>query len=94
MTTGDNFDLAEVAAMDCAYFLPLVDDLLDIDDAAWDARVVRHLDECPPCRIFLNQLQDLRRILRSQADAALPLTDPRITALLARARKTPEDDLS
>jgi predicted anti-sigma-YlaC factor YlaD len=91
---ADNFDPASAAAIDCIDFLPLVDDLLDIDDKGWDAQVVRHLEECPPCRIFLEQLQDLRRILRAQDEEALPLSDPRVRTLLAHARSTREDDPS
>jgi len=91
---GEQFDAAGAAAIDCIDFLPLVDDLLEIDDEGWDAQVVRHLEECPPCRIFLEQLQDLRRILRAQDDEALPLSDPRIRTLLIQACSTREDDPS
>jgi predicted anti-sigma-YlaC factor YlaD len=91
---ADNFDAANPAAIDCIDFLPLVDDLLEIDNEGWDAQVVRHLEECPPCRIFLEQLQDLRRILRAQDDEALPLYDPRIRMLLTQACSTREDDPS
>jgi predicted anti-sigma-YlaC factor YlaD len=91
---ADNFNAANAAAIDCADFLPRVDDLLEIDDEGWDAQVVRHLEECPPCRIFLEQLQDLRRILRAQDDEALALSDPRIRMLLTHACATREDDPS
>jgi predicted anti-sigma-YlaC factor YlaD len=91
---ADNFDAAGAAAIDCIDFLPLVDDLLEIDDEGWDAQVVRHLEECPPCRIFLEQLQDLRRMLRAQDDEALALSDPRIRMLLTQPCSTREDDPS
>ncbi|MGW3624858.1 hypothetical protein [Streptomyces sp. NPDC000880] len=94
MKIGENFDAANAAAIDCIDFLPLVDDLLEIDDEGWNAQVVRHLEECPPCRIFLEQLQDLRRILRAQVEESLPLSDPRIRMLLTHACSTREDDRS
>ncbi|HET6501418.1 MAG TPA: hypothetical protein VFG87_11715 [Amycolatopsis sp.] len=91
---GDEFDPARAAAIDCVDFLGLVDDLVEVDDERWDAQVTRHLRECPPCRIFLEQLQDLRRILRTRTDETLPLTDPRITSLLTHARSIRKDDPS
>jgi predicted anti-sigma-YlaC factor YlaD len=94
VTIGDEFAPADAAAIDCIEFLRRADDLLDVDDEGWDTQIMRHLEECPPCRIFLEQLQDLRRILRAQDGEALPLSDPRIRGILAHARSIREDDPS
>lgn len=77
--------------IDCVDFLPLVDDLLEIDDKDWDAAVVRHVRQCPPCRIFLEQLEDLRSLLRSQDDETIQPDDPRIVSLFASTHPAGKD---
>ena len=79
---GDNARAAGAPEIDCIDFLPLVDTLLDIDDKHWDATMVRHLHECPPCRVFLEQLIDLRHLLRATDGDTVGPDDPRIRALL------------
>jgi hypothetical protein len=86
MNTSSGPTGTDVPEMDCIDFLSLVNDLLEIDDGEWEAAVVRHLHDCPPCRIFLEQLIDLRRLLRGQhAQSRLSLSDPRITMLYEHA---------
>jgi hypothetical protein len=74
--------------IDCVQFLTVVDDLLECSDDIWEESIARHLRDCPPCEIFLEQLQDLRTVLQMQQDEALPPEDPRIAAILHKACST------
>jgi len=59
MTVKDN----TVPAMDCVDFVRLVDDLVDSDPQLWGAVVARHLEDCPPCLVYLQQMLDLKILL-------------------------------
>lgn len=59
MTIHDN----AVPAIDCVDFVRLVDDLVDSDPAQWGPIVAKHLDECPPCLVYLQQMVDLKVLL-------------------------------
>ncbi|MGA9870730.1 MAG: hypothetical protein WBQ44_06270 [Rhodococcus sp. (in: high G+C Gram-positive bacteria)] len=89
--TGTASHVLGAPDIDCLDFLPLVDELLDIDDKDWDATVVRHLQQCPPCRIFLEQLEDLRHLLRSRDSETIGPDDPRIVSLFVSAQATRKD---
>jgi hypothetical protein len=52
-----------VPAMDCVDFVRLVDDLVDSDPQLWGGVVARHLEECPPCLVYLQQMLDLKVLL-------------------------------
>jgi hypothetical protein len=40
--------------------------------------------DCPPCRVFLEQLQDLRELLRAASTQdSVPPDDPRIAAIMS-----------
>jgi len=56
MTVKDN----TVPAMDCVDFVRLVDDLVDSDPQLWGAVVAKHLEDCPPCLVYLQQMLDLK----------------------------------
>ncbi|GAB4925015.1 hypothetical protein [Mycobacterium avium] len=64
MTVPDN----TVPAIDCVDFVRLVDDLVDADPQQWGPIVAKHLDECPPCLIYLQQMLDLKILLRHVFD--------------------------
>jgi hypothetical protein len=53
-----------VPDIDCAEFVRMVDELVRTDPAAWGPVVDKHLTDCPPCVIYLQQMLDLRTILR------------------------------
>jgi predicted anti-sigma-YlaC factor YlaD len=59
MTVYDN----TVPAIDCVDFVRLVDDLVDSDPQGWGAIVAKHLDECPACLVYLQQMLDLKVVL-------------------------------
>jgi hypothetical protein len=59
MTVYDN----TVPAIDCVEFVRLVDDLVESDPRQWGAIVARHLEECPPCLVYLQQMLDLKVLL-------------------------------
>lgn len=59
MTVYDN----TVPAIDCVDFVRLVDDLVDSDPKQRDAIVAKHLEECPPCLVYLQQMLDLKVLL-------------------------------
>lgn len=57
-----------VPAIDCVELVRLVDDLVDSDPRQWDAIVARHLADCPPCLVYLQQMLDLKALLRIVSD--------------------------
>lgn len=59
MTVHDN----TVPAIDCVDFVRLVDDLVDSDPAQWGPIVAKHLEDCPPCLVYLQQMLDLKVLL-------------------------------
>lgn len=64
MTVYDN----NVPAIDCVEFVRLVDDLVESDPQSWGAVVARHLAECPPCLVYLQQMLDLKVLLNHVFD--------------------------
>jgi hypothetical protein len=52
-----------VPAMDCVDFVRLVDELVDSDPRLWGAVVAKHLEDCPPCLVYLQQMLDLKILL-------------------------------
>lgn len=52
-----------VPPIDCVDFVRLVDDLVESDPRQWGAVVSRHLAECPPCLVYLQQMLDLKVLL-------------------------------
>ncbi len=70
-----------VPAIDCVEFVRLVDDLVDSDPRRWGAIVTRHLDECPPCLVYLQQMLDLR-ILLSHVFDGQQLSDEHIAGVI------------
>jgi predicted anti-sigma-YlaC factor YlaD len=59
MTVYDN----TVPAIDCIDFVRLVDDLVDSDPQHWGAIVAKHLEDCPACLVYLQQMLDLKVLL-------------------------------
>ncbi len=59
MTIYDN----TVPAIDCVDFVCLVDDLVDSDPDQWGPIVAKHLEDCPPCLVYLQQMLDLKVLL-------------------------------
>jgi hypothetical protein len=57
-----------VPAMDCVDFVRLVDDLVDSDPQQWGAIVEKHLEDCDPCLIYLQQMLDLKVLLNHVFD--------------------------
>jgi hypothetical protein len=59
MTIYDN----TIPAIDCVDFVRLVDDLVDSDPDQWGPIVAKHLEDCPPCLVYLQQMLDLKVLL-------------------------------
>jgi hypothetical protein len=59
MTVYDN----TVPAIDCVDFVRLVDDLVDSNPDQWGPIVAKHLEDCPPCLVYLQQMLDLKILL-------------------------------
>lgn len=59
MTVHDNI----IPAIDCVDFVRIVDDLVDSDPAQWGPIVAKHLEDCPPCLVYLQQMLDLKVLL-------------------------------
>ncbi|WP_134428222.1 hypothetical protein [Mycobacterium ulcerans] len=64
MTVYDN----TVPAIDCVEFVHLVDDLVDADPQQWGAIVEKHLQDCPPWLVYLQQMLDLKILLNVAFD--------------------------
>jgi hypothetical protein len=77
MTVKDN----TVPAMDCVDFVRLVDDLVDSDPQLWGAVVARHLEDCPPCLVYLQQMLDLK-ILLDHVFEGEKLTDEHVAGVI------------
>lgn len=77
MTVYDN----TVPAVDCVEFVRLVDDLVESDPGQWGAIVARHLDECPPCLVYLQQMLDLQ-VLLSHVFEGEKLSDGEISGVI------------
>jgi hypothetical protein len=64
MTAYDN----TVPAIDCVDFVGLVDNLVDSDPQEWGAIVAKHIEDCPPCLVYLQQMLDLKILLNHVYD--------------------------
>ena len=73
---------------DCVEFVNLAHQLLDADESTWDRKIHAHLASCPPCEVYLRQLEDLRTLLRSLGPA-LPADDPRLLTALKALENRP-----
>ena len=70
-----------VPAIDCVEFVRLVDDLVDSDPREWGVIVAKHLRDCPPCLVYLQQMLDLKVLLNHVFDGE-KLSDEQITGVL------------
>jgi hypothetical protein len=71
-----------IPAIDCTEFVVLVDNLVQSDPRDWSAIVRKHLDECPPCLVYLQQMLDLRVLLSHVFDGE-KLTGEQVEGVLA-----------
>jgi hypothetical protein len=70
-----------VPAVDCVEFVRLVDDLVESEPRQWGAIVARHLEECPPCLVYLQQMLDLKVLLNHVFDGE-QLSDEQIVGVV------------
>jgi hypothetical protein len=77
MTLSDNM----IPAIDCVEFVRLVDELVDSDPARWGPIVAKHLADCPPCLVYLQQMLDLK-ILLNHVFEGEKLSDEHITGVI------------
>ncbi|MCV7029316.1 hypothetical protein [Mycobacterium sherrisii] len=77
MTLHDN----AVPAIDCVDFVRMVDDLVDSDPAQWGPIVAKHLEDCPPCLVYLQQMLDLK-VLLNHVFAGERLSDEHIAGVI------------
>lgn len=77
MTVYDN----TVPAIDCVEFVRLVDELMESDPRQWGAIVAKHLEDCPPCLVYLQQMLDLK-VLLSHVHDGEKLSDRQISGVI------------
>lgn len=77
MTVYDN----TIPAVDCVDFVRLVDDLVDADPEHWGPIVAKHLEECPPCLVYLQQMLDLK-VLLHHVFAGDKLSDEQVSGVI------------
>ncbi|MCV7077573.1 MULTISPECIES: hypothetical protein [Mycobacterium] len=77
MTVYDN----TIPPIDCVEFVRLVDDLVDSDPARWGPIVAKHLEDCPPCLVYLQQMLDLKILLNRVFDGE-KLSDEHIVGVI------------
>lgn len=70
-----------IAHMDCTEFVLLVDELVATDPDHWGPVIDKHLADCPPCLIYLQQMLDIQTIL-AQARDGQRLTDDEVDRVL------------
>jgi len=73
--------------LSCVRFVEVADALVDLPEARWGESLRRHVEVCPPCRVFLEQLQDLRLLLREWVVVPVGPEDPRLDRVLERGRE-------
>lgn len=47
----------------CDEFVHLVDELIQTPREQWGPAIERHIAECPPCLVYIEQMLDLHKIL-------------------------------
>ncbi|SPM36463.1 hypothetical protein MRAB57_4304 [Mycobacterium rhizamassiliense] len=57
-----------VPAIDCVDFVRMVDELVDSNPDQWGPIVAKHLEDCPPCLVYLQQMLDLKVLLNHVFD--------------------------
>ena len=77
MTVYDN----TIPPIDCVEFVRLVDDLVDLDPKHWGPIVAKHLEDCPPCLVYLQQMLDLKILLNHVFDGQ-KLSDEHILGVI------------
>ena len=77
MTVYDN----TIPAIDCVDFVRLVGDLVDSDPQLSGAIVAKHLEDCPPCLVYLQQMLDLKVLLGHVFDGE-KLSDEHIAGVI------------
>jgi hypothetical protein len=77
MTVYDN----TVPAIDCVEFVRMVDDLVESNPRQWGAIVAKHLEECPPCLTYLQQMLDLKVLLNHVFDGE-QLSDEQVAVVV------------
>lgn len=77
MTVYDN----TIPPIDCVEFVRLVDDLVDADPQHWGPIVAKHLEDCPPCLVYLQQMLDLKILLNHVFDGE-KLSDEHIAGVI------------
>ena len=73
--------MTTVPAIDCVDFVRLVDDLVESDPQLWGPIVAKHLEDCPPCLVYLQQMLDLKVLLNHVFDGQR-LSDEQITGVI------------
>jgi hypothetical protein len=83
MTVYDN----TIPAIDCIDFVRLVDALVDSDPDQWGPIVAKHLEDCPPCLVYLQQMLDLKVVLNHIFEGE-KLSEEHIAGVVKRARRS------
>jgi hypothetical protein len=71
-----------VPAIDCTEFVLMVDELVQTEPDKWGPIVDKHLADCPPCLVYLQQMLDIQTILR-HAQQGQRLADDEVERVLA-----------
>lgn len=78
---ADQAGAATVPDIDCTEFVLMVDDLVATEPHRWGEVVDKHLNDCPPCLIYMQQMLDIQTILR-QAQRRERLADGEVERVL------------
>lgn len=70
-----------VPTLHCTEFVLMADELVETSPDQWGPVVDKHLAECPPCLIYLQQILDIQAILR-RAQGGQRLSDEEVRRVL------------
>lgn len=73
--------------LDCREFLEIANDLMEQHKETWSQAVTEHLSSCPPCLIYLEQIQDLHHLLATLPRKELIPNQEQIRSIIAVAQK-------
>lgn len=54
----------QIRDIDCTEFVLMVDELVHTEPERWGPVVDKHLTDCPPCSVYLQQMLDIQTALR------------------------------
>lgn len=75
-------DDLQIPDIECTAFVLMVDELVHTDPQQWGPVIDKHLTDCPPCLVYLQQMLDLQTLL-GHVHQGQRLSDDEVARVLA-----------